>query len=145
MRLLLTCVSLFFATLFAQEYRATISGLVTDPSGAPIAGARVEAISVERNISYEGVTNEAGRYLTRFLPPGQYRVTAEKEGFKKVVRENVTLSAVDRLALDIRMELGAVADSVTVEAEISTLSTETASRSATIEQRYVKDVPASGA
>lgn len=132
------------ATLPAQEFRATIGGLVTDPSGAPIAGAKVEAVSIERQVSYAAETNEAGRYLTRFLPPGQYTLTVQKDGFKKAIREGLTLSAVDRLSIDIPLELGAVADSVTVNAEVPLLSTETASRSATIEQRFVRDVPASG-
>ena len=66
-----TLVLLAASSLVAQEYRATIAGLVMDPSGAPITGAQVEVISVERNVSYSGETNESGRYLTRFLPPGQ--------------------------------------------------------------------------
>lgn len=138
---LLLCAA---TSLVAQEYRAAISGLVTDPSGAPITGAQVEVTSVERNVSYKGETNESGRYLTRFLPPGEYTLFVQKDGFKKLVREKLTLSAVDRLSLDLRMELGTVADSVTINAEIPALQTETASRSATIEQRLVNDVPASG-
>ncbi|MBI3682487.1 MAG: TonB-dependent receptor [Acidobacteria bacterium] len=128
----------------AQEYRATISGLVTDPSSAPVAGARILVTSIERKVSYEGLTNESGRYLTRFLPPGQYTLTAEKDGFKKAVRDGLALSAVDRLNLDVRLELGAVAESVTVTGEASALATETASRAATIEQKFVEDIPSSG-
>ncbi|MFN7932289.1 MAG: TonB-dependent receptor [Bryobacteraceae bacterium] len=129
---------------FAQEFRAQISGIVTDPSGAPISGAKITVTSVERKVTVDSDTNEAGRYVTRFLLPGAYTVSVEKEGFKKAVRDGVTLSAVDRLNLDIRLELGAVADSVTVTGEVPLLSTETASRSATIEQKFVQDIPASG-
>ncbi|MCS7026393.1 MAG: Plug and carboxypeptidase regulatory-like domain-containing protein [Bryobacteraceae bacterium] len=130
--------------LYSQEFRATISGLVTDPSGSPVVGAKVTVVSVERNVTYEAVTNEVGRYITRFLPPGQYNLTVEKTGFKKAVRTALALSAVDRLALDIQMELGALAESVTVTAEVSGLETETASRAATIEKKFVEDIPASG-
>jgi hypothetical protein len=130
--------------LMGQEYRATISGQVTDPSGAPVVGAKVEVTSVERKVAYETETNDAGRYVTRFLPPGQYRFVVQKEGFKKTVRDKVSISAVDRLSLDIRLELGALAESITVVEEVSPLSTETASRSATIERKFVEDIPASG-
>lgn len=135
---------LFTCSLSSQEFRAQISGIVTDPSGAPISGAKVTVTSVERKITFDSDTNEAGRYVTRFLLPGAYTLSVEKEGFKKALRDGITLSAVDRLNLDIRLELGAVADSVTVTGEVPLLSTETASRSATIEQKFVQDIPASG-
>jgi len=128
----------------AQEFRAQISGIVTDPSGAPIAGAKVTVTSVERKVAVDSDTNEAGRYVTRFLLPGAYTLSVEKEGFKKALRDGITLSAVDRLNLDVRLDLGAVSDSVTVTGEVPLLSTETASRSATIEQKFVQDIPASG-
>jgi hypothetical protein len=144
LRLNWALLALSILSLQAQEFRATISGLVTDPSGAPVSGAKVIVTSVERNVVYDATTNEAGRYITRFLPPGNYNLAVEKTGFKKAVRDGITLSAVDRLGLDIQMELGALAESVTVTAEVSGLATETASRSATIEQKFVQDIPASG-
>src|SRR6185312_9178601 len=74
---------------FGQEFRAGISGEVADPSGAAVVAAKVVARSVERNVSYEAVTNSAGRYVIQFLPPGTYTITVEKEGFHKFVREGV--------------------------------------------------------
>lgn len=144
LRLFWALLALACCSLHAQEFRATISGLVTDPSGSPVAGAKISVVSVERNVAYDSVTNEAGRYVTRFLPPGQYNMTVEKTGFKKTVRDGLTLSSVDRLAIDVQMELGALAESVTVTAEVSGLATETASRAATIEKKFVEDIPASG-
>ncbi len=84
-------VSLLFLTaaLQSQEFRATISGLVSDPTGAPVANAKVTVRSLERDIVYEALSNDTGRYLTRFLPPGKYTLSAEREGFKKVVREGI--------------------------------------------------------
>lgn len=130
--------------LTAQEFRATISGLVTDPAGAPVAGARVVVISVERNIPYETETNDTGFFVSRFLPPGEYRVTAERDGFKRFLREGIRVSSVDRLRLDIQLELGALAESVTVTGEVPLLQTESASRTATIEKKFVEDIPTSG-
>jgi hypothetical protein len=140
----LALAAALFAPVYAQEFRATISGQVTDPTGAPIPGAKVVVTSLERQVPYESITNEAGRYLTQFLPPGVYSMAVEKEGFKKVTRSEITLQAVDRLAIDFRMELGSVADSVTVTGEVSLLQTETASRAGTIEQKFINDIPVSG-
>jgi hypothetical protein len=139
--LLLLCASL---PAYPQEFRALISGLVSDPSGAPVAGAKVTATSVERRVDYESQSNEAGRYVMRFLSPGSYVLTVQKEGFKKLVRDGLTLSASDNLNLDLRLELGALAESVTVTGEASLLATESASRTSTIEQRFIQDIPASG-
>ena len=101
MRRYALCLVLAFSGLVsAQEFRATITGLVTDPSGAPVAGAKVEVRSVERQSVFETQTNESGRYLTRFLAPGDYALAVSKDGFKKAVRETFALSAADRCAQD---------------------------------------------
>src|SRR5262249_3006840 len=128
----------------AQEFRAAIAGEVTDPSGASIEGAKVNATSLERNVLYESTTNSAGRYNIPFLLPGQYTITAEKPGFRKFVREGVSLLASDRLAIDIKLELGAVSDNVTVSGAISLLQTESATRQATLENRVLENVPSGG-
>ena len=137
-------IALLGVAAFAQEFRATISGEVTDPTGAAIEGAKVVATSVERNVPYDSTTNASGRYLIQFLLPGKYTVTVEKTGFKKFVRDGVTLLASDKAAIDVKLDLGAVADSVTVTGEVSLLQTENATRQATIENRILENVPSGG-
>jgi hypothetical protein len=137
--------SLFALTsLIAQEFRANITGTITDPTGAPIAAARVEVTSVERQVRYEAVSNDVGIYLIRFLPPGTYTMSVQKEGFKKAQRDGITAQGADRLSVDVRLEVGGVTESVTVTGETPLLATETASRSVTLEQKYVNDLPTSG-
>jgi hypothetical protein len=136
---------LFFNHLsLAQEFRAVISGTVTDASGAAVEGVRLVVQSVEREVEYTAVTNEAGRYVTPFLPPGAYRIKAEKDGFKPVLREGITVSAVDRLNLSIVLEIGAVTDRINVTADAPVLQTETAVRSGTIGAKLIQDIPTSG-
>lgn len=127
-----------------QEYRASISGDVTDASGSPVPGAQVIVTSVERRITYSAVTNNAGRYQTQFLPPGPYFIEIEKDGFRKVRRDGINLSSADRARIDIRLEVGAVAESVTVSEQIPLLQTESASRTGTIERKLLEDIPANG-
>src|ERR1700682_2011483 len=86
---------------FAQEFRANISGKVTDSTGATVAGAEVVVTSLERSTLFRSVSNAAGRYVLEFLPPGHYSLTAEKPGFKKLVRGGLNLEAADHLSLDL--------------------------------------------
>lgn len=130
----------FVSAMVAQEFRATISGEVMDPAGAAIQGAKVVATSVERNVPYDTTTNEAGRYVIQFLLPGKYTLTVEKAGFKKFVREGIVLAALDKPAIDVHLELGAVAESVTVTGDVSLLQTETATRQTEFQNRDRKSV-----
>ena len=144
-------VSLFSAlilgltlTALAQEFRATISGDVVDASGAPVEGAKVVVTNIEKNTATETTTNSSGRYAAQFLPPGKYQLTIEKAGFKKFVRGEIVLSAADRLAIDVKLEVGALTESTQVTAATPLLQTETASRTATIENRVLENIPTSG-
>src|SRR6185369_17358159 len=76
----------------AQETRATISGTLTDPSGAAIAGAQVSLTNVETASHASSLSNGLGQYRFLFLNPGKYRLTAEMTGFKTLVREGIELS-----------------------------------------------------
>ena len=87
--------------LAAQEFRANITGLVNDPTGARGAGAKVLLKDLDRNVTIGTETNESGRYLTRFLPPGSHSVAVEKAGFKRGVREDIRLQAADRLSVNV--------------------------------------------
>ncbi|MGB9606810.1 MAG: carboxypeptidase regulatory-like domain-containing protein, partial [Bryobacteraceae bacterium] len=89
-------------------------------------------------------TNESGNYVTPFLAPGTYRLTVEQSGFKKFVRENIVLQALDRLRLDVQLELGQLTESITVSASVSQLQTETATRSQVLAQEIIANVPTQG-
>jgi hypothetical protein len=139
------CFLLFMlSNAFAQEFRAAVSGEVIDPAGAAIDGARVVAINVERNVPYEAVTNAVGRYVIQFLIPGRYTITVEKTGFKKFVREGVVLVGSDKIVVDAKLDLGALADSITVSGDVSLLQTETATRQTAFENRILENVPSGG-
>ena len=135
---------LLAAPVFAQEFRASVSGQVTDSTGATVPGAEVSVTSVERNTTSSTVSNSAGRYVIEFLQPGHYTLTAAKPGFKKVTHSGLNLEAADRLALDISFQVGDLSQSVTVTGETPLLETETASRSGTIENRVLENVPTNG-
>jgi len=143
-KILLLLLFAFAPVTFAQEVRASITGTVTDSQGASIPGVTITAVNVANNASTTQVTNAAGLYLTPFLTPGTYRLTAEKQGFKRYVREGIILQVQDRSRLDITMEVGEIAQSVTVNAEVSQLQTESASRAQVIANELISQVPTQG-
>lgn len=130
--------------LAAQEFRAGVSGTVTDQQGAVIAGVAIEARNLQTNQVEKTVTNEAGRYSLPVLPVGSYSITATLSGFKKAVRENIDLRVGDRVQLDFQMEVGAVAEQVTVTGQAELLETTTASRGQVIDATKVQNLPSLG-
>src|SRR4051794_20630618 len=102
------------APCFATEL-ATFTGYVTDPSGLRIPHSRVQATNLGTNVFYLGETNDVGLYRVSDIPIGQYRIVVQKSGFKTVVKQNIELHVQDILALNFQLEVGSVAESVTVE------------------------------
>ena len=131
--------SLSFAR--AQSTNASITGRITDPSKALIAGGRVAAIRVDTNSRYEATTNASGEYYLTSLPPGTYRLEVEKAGFKKLIRPDVVLHVQDALELNFEMAVGDVTEKVTVEAGLLPIQTESATVSTIVDRTFVEDIP----
>ena len=128
----------------AQEVRASISGLVTDRQGAPVPGVSIVATNVASNASVTQQTNDSGFYITPFLSPGAYRLSAGKQGFKRFVQDSIVLHTQDRARIDIALEIGELTQSVTVNADVSLLQTESASRAQVISNELISEVPTQG-
>jgi hypothetical protein len=94
----------------------TVSGLVTDPTGASVAGAEVTLVDAATNTSRTQVTNDAGRYSLVNVAPGVYQISVSKPGFKlvKIVDQKVAVGTV--LTVNVALELGTPSQTVTVEA-----------------------------
>jgi len=125
----------------AQDPRGTITGRVVDPQNAVIPGATVVVTNVETNVSRRTTTNETGYFEVSLLNPGQYSVTAEAAGFKKFVGSGLELNVAGRLALELRLEVGAVAETVEVTAVAPLLDTTTASGGRVVDSRQIVELP----
>ncbi len=135
-------VVLCLATLLqAQEFRATLSGHVLDPSRAAVPNAAVTAVHVATNETHTARTDTSGAYSIPLLRPGVYRVTVTAPGFKQYVKEDLVLEVGRLVGLDIVLEVGDVAESVTVTAEGVLLETATASRTGVITGTQVAELP----
>ena len=146
MRLLIFCVFLLLASGLstAQDTRGSISGTVTDAQKATVAGAAVFIANTATGTSSRLTTNTSGYYEAPLLLPGDYRVTVENAGFKKSVHSGISLGIGDRLQIDVQLEVGATADSVTVNAEAPMLDTNAVTTGRSVTHREVMDLPVLG-
>ena len=132
------------AAAFGQEVRASISGAITDASGAPVPAAVITVTNVGKNTSIISNSNESGLYSTPLLEPGAYTVVVTRDGFRRVVRESIVLQTLDKARLDIQLQVGALTDSITVDSDISPLQTETANRDTAIANQLIANLPTQG-
>ena len=137
-----------FATLlllasaaFAQDTRGQIIGRVQDPTGAPVAGAKVRGINVLTNITASTVTNSSGDYVLPFLIPGPYAVSVEHEGFHRFMQKDIEVQVDDKTTVNAKLELGSVSESVNVAAENPLLDLSDATMSQTVDSRSIVELP----
>ena len=139
----LLCV-LGVANLSAQVEKATLSGTVTDPSGAVIVDAKVQAKNVSTDVTYSGVTDGQGRYVLAEMQVGTYDVSAQKGGFQQVVQTGIVLSVGARPILDFKLPVGKTEQVVQVEGTVSRVDTETATVGQLVSASQMENLPING-
>ena len=135
----LLCLCAF--TAFAQSDRGTITGTVTDATGASVANATVEAKQLETGALFPTATTNSGDYTISSLPVGSYEVDITATGFKKFVRSGLTVQVAQTMKIDAQLQIGAASESVTVSAEASLLKTETGDVSSNVEVSQLDTLP----
>src|SRR5688500_14794392 len=126
----------------AQVNRAMISGTVTDPSGAPIPGVTV-TISGESGLTQTAVTGGSGQYTVPSLPVGTYTAKFEIQGFKTSLRDRLTLQVAQTLRLDTQLEVGELAETVTVAGAFEIIQRDTPDVGTTVSREYLTSLPLS--
>jgi hypothetical protein len=127
------------SALFAQS--AQVGGQVTDPSGQAVAAAAVMVTNEATQARREVATNQDGLYSVPALTPGPYTLRVTKEGFKTLERKGVVLTVDTRSRVDLRLEIGVVADSINVTEDVGSLQVESPEISTTITQGQVQNLP----
>lgn len=125
----------------AQDVRGTIEGRVSDSSGAVVPGVSVTVTQKATNESRTVQTNSAGLYSFPLLPVGIYEISAEKAGFKRVVRGGIDLPINDTIAVDLTLEVGAATETVNVAAESPLLETENSSLGEVVTNKTLEELP----
>ncbi len=122
----------------------TITGKVTDPSGAVVPNAKIIATAQSSSATYETKTNETGVYVLRGLPPDSYSIQAESVGFKKWLMTGILLKSTKTALIDITLQVASTSETVTVTASISPVQTQSAERSETITVKQMQSLPLNG-
>ncbi len=147
MRTLVTRVLAIFAMTFAasaQTATGTITGNVTDGTGAIVPGAKVSIENQNTGVKQTTLVNGNGSFLKSYLNPGSYKVTVEQAGFDKHVTSNIKVSVQQTIELEIALKVGEVSTAVEVSANTAQLSTTTSTVSTVITNKAMLDLPLNG-
>ncbi len=128
-------------SVFGQEARGTIVGVVKDASGGVVPGAEVKITNKAMGTVTAVVTNESGLYQATYLIPGLYKIEASMPGFKTFVADDVELRVNDRLEFEVKLDVGEQSETVLVTGETPLLNTASASMGQVIDARRVADLP----
>jgi hypothetical protein len=140
MRLIVCVLLLSFALLFGQSDRSTIRGTVTDQSGAVVPKAELTVTEISTNTLARTVSSdENGNFEVADLKPGTYRLKADAAGFKGFVAENLLLEGAQIRRVDVVLQVGSTTESVTVEAGVAAITTESGMLSGTLTSQNFKD------
>ncbi len=146
MRLFKGCVCACLLTLsaLAQSDRGTITGTVSDPTGAVVANAPINAKQLETGATFQAGTSATGNYTLSQLPTGTYELTVSVPGFKRFVRQNLVLPVAQTLRIDVALEVGSNSESVTVTEAAPLLKTESGELSHNVSTDTMNNLPVMG-
>ncbi len=128
----------------AQMETARVSGRITDPSGRAVPEATVRIVNLATGVGSETTSNNDGIYSFSSLIPGRYRITVHRDGFREVVLDGLVLNVQDIVDQNVRLEIGSVAESVTVTANAVNMNTTDGSVSTVVDRQFAENLPLNG-
>jgi hypothetical protein len=145
MRIRVTLLLLVFALAgISQVNKSNLVGVVHDTSGAAAPGVTIKITNAATGVVRQEVTDESGLYRATLLDVGTYSLEAEKTGFKKIVQNAILLPVGETVTVNLTLEVGALAETVTVSAASEQLRTETGSIGSTLESQAIAQLPTIG-
>jgi hypothetical protein len=138
------CFSLFVCAAFAQGDRGTITGTITDPAGAVIADVKIQAKNSATGAQYDTTSTATGNYTIAQVPTGVYELSVSVQGFKTYLRQGITVPVAQTLRIDVALEVGAIAETVTVSADAPLLKTETTEVGHNVSMEQLNTLPVLG-
>ena len=132
------------ASLTAQVSTAEVAGVVSDVTGAVVANAKVTLTNKATGISRDTTTDQLGNYIFTLIQPGDYNLSVEAPGFKKVVQSDINLQVGQRARIDLAMQVGQVSETVEVAATAPLLESQSSSLGNVIGEKFVSELPLNG-
>jgi len=142
--LLALTFALFSACAWSQTQLATVSGSISDPSGAVISEATVAIVNQSTGLKRESRTRAIGDYRFAGLPTGSYVLRVEKEGFQPQVREGIALTSASEVMVNLSLALGGRQEQVTVSANATTIDNTTSTVGGLLAERSLAELPLNG-
>ncbi len=143
--MLAIAIAVLFGTFahlsFGQSFTSSITGLVTDPTGATVQGAAIELKNMSTNDVHQVTSDSNGSYQFQNLAPGSYQLTTTARGFKTFVQQNLVLQANTGASVNLPLQLGGTEQKVEVTASALLVDTETANNTVTMDSRLIDALP----
>src|SRR6476646_10844829 len=128
----------------AQVASSELSGTILDSTGAGVASAKVTATNVATNLARDASSDSTGKYIITLLPPGDYTLSVEAAGFRKLVQSGITLQINQQAHVDLTLQLGQVSETVEVTGQAPLLESESSSLGTVVNQKLVNQLPLNG-
>jgi len=125
----------------AQAYFGTVSGELSDPTGALVQGANVVLTDQQKGFSFTATSDTSGRYLFRSIPPGSYVVTADVKGFEKVKSDNFKLDINQNTTVNLTLKVAGASQTVEVQGRAQAIQTEDAETGQVVNRKFINDLP----
>ena len=139
--ILLVSLLVIPALAIAQGYYGTVSGVLSDTSGAVIPGAKVTLTDQEKGYQFHETSDATGRYLFRSVPPGLYTVTAELQGFEKSERVGIRVDVSEKPTANLTMKVASSTETVEVKAQTQRLDAQDATTGLVVNRNFINDLP----
>ena len=141
----LACTVLFVQKVQPQAVAvAELDGRVLDQSGATVSGAQVKLIEIDKQQVHTATSDAQGRFSLPSLPTGNYRLEVTANGFKNYIQQGIVLQVANNVEVNVTMQLGAVSESVEVDASANMVETKDNSIAQVIDQKRIVDLPLNG-
>ena len=125
----------------AQAYFGTVTGVLTDATGAVIPGSKVTLTDQDKGYAFNATSDGTGRYLYRSIPPGVYSVTAEMPGFEKTVRTGIRVDVNQNVTVNLSLKVSGSSQTVEVKSQAQGLDVQDATTGLVIDRKFINDLP----
>src|SRR5438874_2976100 len=139
---ILATLAILVPTLaWAQLYTGSVTGVVTDPSGAVVPNAQIKLVDEAKGFSFSATSDSAGRYVFRQAPPGTYKLTVEAQGFRGETQSGIKLDISQNVTVNFALQVGATSQTVEISESAPLLSTQDAVTGQTVDRKFINDLP----